>query len=491
MGVMEWLRGGAVVGPEGGAFPETNLPDVLAHYDLVSVESDYIVVSEKGPTVQLADSGITQEIGGYGASSYYGFSRGDYNPKMQGLAGLRMFDQMRRSDATVRKSLRAIKTPIIGARWYMEAASESPEDQAIADFAWDCLTKYQSVSWPQLLMETLAFLDFGWYALEKVFEFKVIDGVQRVVWKKLAPRHPLDTLGGWDYDANGGPTGCWVFGDGTGGQEVFIPVSKLLAFTFDKEAGSMEGISVLRSAYKHYYFKDNLYKIDAIQKERHGIGIPIIKLPVNFTPADRAAAENLGANLRTNEKAHVVLPPGWEVEFAQIGGQPVDCMVSIEHHDKMILGNIMAEFLGQQGGGSATSVQADIFVKGTRFIADIIRDVFNKWAIPELVDYNFPNVQAYPELKVRRIGDTTDWRVLSFAMRNLVGAGILQVDDRLEAWTRDEMDLPRLDPATIREQPKPQAPSVGPPKQSKASNMKSGPGGANAGKDSSGTSGSK
>lgn len=471
--------------PEGVSGP--SLQEVINDYDLISVQPDYMVVSPKG-YVQLADAPVTTEIGGYGASSYYAFSRQDYNPAMAGQLGLRRYDEMRRSDSQVRRSLNVIKTPVQAARWYMEPASESEEDKKIADFVWDCYTKYMSVSFPQLLRETLTFLDFGWYALEKVPEFRVIDGKQMVVWKKLAPRHPLDSLGGWSYDSHGGPTGCWFMGDG--GDEVFIPIEKLLAFTYDKEAGNMDGISVLRTAYKNWYFKDNLYKIDAIQKERHGIGIPIIKLPPNFSEADRVAAEHLGANLRTNEKAHVVLPPGWEILFAKLEGQPVNCMESIEHHNGQILGNIMAEFLGMGSSGNDDAAM-DMFVKGTRFIADIVRDVHNKWAIPELVNWNFPNVDAYPELKVRRIGDTTDWRVLSFALRNLVGANILQVDDRLEHWIRDEMDLPRVDLETLRPVATPQAPSkapVGLPRQAVASKMKVAPGGASVGKDSSGTS---
>jgi hypothetical protein len=125
------------------------------------------------------------------------------------------------------------------------------------------------------------------------------------------------------------------------------------------------------------------------------------------------------------------------------------------------------------GGSTATAGegQMEMFLKSTRYIAEIIRDVFNKYCIPQLVDWNF-EVDAYPELRVRRIGDTQDWRTLSFALRNLTGAGIVQVDQPLEDWIRDEMDLPRLDPTTVREVATPQAVRVGPPRQSPAPNMR-------------------
>src|SRR5213076_1826132 len=126
------------------------------------------------------------------------------------------------------------------------------------------------------------------YMFEKVWEPRIIKGKERLVWKKLAPRHPMDVKT-WHYDENGGPAAVemWAPSGDPIQPDVVIPIEKLAVFTFDREAGNVEGISVLRSAYKHWYFKYQLYKIDAIQKERHGLGIPVIKLPVGYSTKDR------------------------------------------------------------------------------------------------------------------------------------------------------------------------------------------------------------
>jgi hypothetical protein len=244
---------------------------------------------------------------------------------------------------------------------------------------------------------------------------------------------------------------------------VTIPRNKLLIFSFDKEGGNIEGISVLRSAYKHWYYKDNLYKIDAIQKERHGIGIPVITLPLGFKDADKKLADELGRNLRTNERAHIVLPPSWEISFADLQGNPVNALASAEHHDHQIQLYILAPFLN---ASVATKPEdQSFFLKGTRFIADVIIDELNKHAIPQLVDYNFPRTtNGYPQLKARRIGEQTDWRTMSFAVRNYVGAGIIIPDDELEKAIRDDMALPPADPSTSRETKTPQMPGNPVPK---------------------------
>jgi hypothetical protein len=314
------------------------------------------------------------------------------------------------------------------------------------------------------MTEALLMLDFGYYMFEEVFERgEIVTGDPaargKIVWKKWAPRHPMDVRE-WFFDLNGGPLSvdmwaspAWVpaIDGGTylGGsmQYTNIPVNKLVIFSFDKEAGNIEGISLLRSAYKHWYYKDNLYKIDAIQKERHGIGVPVVSLPPGYGPDDLQLADQLGRNLRTNDRAHVVLPPNWALSFAELATQPVDCIRSIEHHDVQIEKQILGQFL--QPNMKTAEQDQTLFLKATRFTADIVTDVINKYAIPQLVNMNWAGAK-YPQLTVKRIGEQEDWRTTSFTIRNYVGAGIIVPDDPLEEYLRDELGLPPADPATSR-----------------------------------------
>src|SRR5690606_24952374 len=152
----------------------------------------------------------------------------------------------------------------------------------------------------------------------------------------------------------------------------------------------------------------------------------------------------------TNERAHVVLPPNWELIFAKIEGQPVNALESIKHHDDKIKSNILADYTGSTD--AASKIGHDLFLKSTRFIADIVCDDFNLYAIPQLVDYNFSRLpNGYPKLRARRIGETEDQRTLTFAIRNMVGAGVIEPDDELEAFVRKELDLPAKDFDTARQ----------------------------------------
>lgn len=495
-------------------FDEVELQRVLESYELVDVvegENPFIVVTDKAPT-RLADghsvgsnsTDVDTEIGTSSASPFTSAFRQEYNRDLKGLKGLQRYDQMRRSDGTVRSTLRLVKTPVLAARWFIEPYVAEGEDEpkkadkTAATFVHKALFDEMSISWAQVLIEALLMCDFGYYMFEKVWENRVIDGKMRTVLKKLAPRHPMDVRE-WEYDANGGPAGAWMISP-TGLQEddYFLPIDKLLVFTFDRECGNIEGISVLRSAYKHWFYKEQLYKIDAIQKERHGIGVPIIKLPVGYSKADMATAQNLGRNLRTNERAHVVLPPLWDIMFAKLEGHVVDAIKSIDHHNREIEKNILGAFIE----GNAKDEDQIMFLKATRFIADIVCETLNLYVIPQLIKFNFSRAKN-PKLRARRIGEQADWRTLSFAIRNLIGAKALTPDARLERYLRYEMDLPLPDltsargaatpqagqpdptgqPGNMPPQQPPTAPEAGPPRQGPPS---SNPPTAKAGRDASG-----
>jgi hypothetical protein len=106
---------------------QPSLARVLTENDVVSVNSDngYIIVTPKAVTLADPQSIDLREIGATSVSPWNGWFRMEYNPDMRGLTGLRKFDEMRRSDSDIHGSLLMAKTPVLGARWFIEPA-EAP-----------------------------------------------------------------------------------------------------------------------------------------------------------------------------------------------------------------------------------------------------------------------------------------------------------------------------------------------------------------------------
>lgn len=269
--------------------------------------------------------------------------------------------------------------------------------------------------------------------------------------KKLGAR-PASTINEIDYDNNGGPTQVIQTAIQQGGNttDVTMDISKVMIFTFGKVGGDLTGKSILRTAYAHWYYKTHFYKIDAVQKERHGIGVPRGKLGPAATAQDKAALRIMLRNLRTNEESFIIETPNVAVDFVELKGQTVNALESAGHHNLMIMANILAGFLAQGtgpgsstgGGGRANSAAgSDIFMKSLKYVANLIAHHINMYMIPELVVWNFPTTN-FPKLKVRNIGETRDLQMLGAALANLFAQGALTADDPTENWIREVFDMP-------------------------------------------------
>lgn len=373
-------------------------------------------------------------------------------------------------DSSVDVSVRAVKTPVLGAEFFMEPYSSNPIDTMIAQFVNDNLFGGMTAPFSNSLEDILAFFEDGYSVIDKVYEDRewnpgTPNANARIytMLKKLAPR-PAPTIKQIDYDDNGGPvsiTQSAIKADNSI-EEVVIDISKCMVFTFNRKGGDLTGKSILRTAYPHWYYKTHFYKIDAIQKERHSLGVPHGKLMPGHSPRDREILRQMLRNIRSNEESFILTTPTVEVEFAEVKGNLVNVLESAVHHNAMILMNVMAQFLtlgvqaggnSNAGGGRATAgSQVDMFMKSLRYVANYIADVINMYLIPELVVWNFPT-NNFPKLKVRNIGETRDLQMLAAAIANLLAQGAITPDDPFEAWVRQTFDMPAQDPTTSRQSP--------------------------------------
>lgn len=358
------------------------------------------------------------------------------------------------NDAGVDVSMRAAKTPILGADFFVDPYSDSQQDIDIADFVWNNIAEGMSAPFLNSLEDILHFFEDGYAVLEKVYENRTWtpkrqggNGKTYTMLKKLAVRPP-STITDIEYDNNGGPLKLKqnaVQADKSVAEKE-LDISKLLIFTFNRTGGDLTGKSLLRTAYPHWYYKTHFYKIDAIQKERHALGVPKGLLKPGYTAADKNILRNLLKNLRSNEESFMVLTPNVDVEFAEMKGHLVNVIESADHHNIQILMNVMVQFLAlgveSKGGGRATGgSQTDIYMKALKYVANYIVDVINMYLIPELVVWNFPTTN-FPKLQVRNIGETRDLQMLGSALGNLYSQGAITTDRDTEQWIRKIFDMP-------------------------------------------------
>jgi hypothetical protein len=365
-----------------------------------------------------------------------------------------VYEEMANSDSAVDVSLRAAKMPVMGADYFVEAFSDSEEDQDIAEFVTFNLLQGSNSPFLNVLEDILRMYEGGFSLVEKVYEEREWApkraGSNRrkyTMLRKLSAR-PSATVVEFNYDDNGGPISVVqmaVRADDRP-EEVEIPIEKLIIFTNNRKGGNLEGKSLLRTAYRPWYFKSNLYNIDGIQKERHGMGFPTVELPPGYKDSDKTAALELVRNIRTNEFGGAVIPPKWLLRFLELPGQPVDVMRSIEHHNGAIMLNTMTQFLllgleGSGGGRATSGSHQDMFNKSLRYVANQICDAINLYCIPYLVGYNFPT-DRFPKLRARNLGETKDLQQWASAMANLKAQQLINYTPETEMWVRGIVDAP-------------------------------------------------
>ena len=282
------------------------------------------------------------EVGATGTTIFSGqlFDE-EYNSDLKGAQAIKTYERMRRSDGQVKAALLACKLPLLVARWDVAPASADPTDVMIGKAVKKALFEDMTITWDSFVRQALLMLDFGYSPFEKVWELR--DG--RYQWKRLAPRLP-QSIARWFFTPEGELD---YIEQMTYKNDVYstidIPASKLVVFTNEMEGSNYKGVSLLRAAYKHWWYKNVFYAVDGIAAERHGAGLPVFTYPDNATQEQKDAIDAVGQRLHQHERSYVALPDSIKFTLQGVQGQLHNILGSIEHHDVMIVRSVLAQFI--------------------------------------------------------------------------------------------------------------------------------------------------
>lgn len=386
---------------------------------------------------------VSLESGASGTIVPNGFIVGeDYNAVLEGRQGILKFEEMYWSDATVRWSLQTMILPIRAAKFRIEPASDSARDQEIADFVtWNL---FKRLNWDDTIRELMTFLRAGFYLAEKDFVPEDYNGKPMIVLRRLASRKQT-TIFRWEQ-GDGSPGVQQITYQGT----FNIPENRMFLITHEREGNNYAGRSLLRSSYKHWYIKDNLYKISAMAAERQGLGVLKIKQLSKPNKEERDAAIAAARNLRASESGYIEESPNTDISFMDMMAHTtLDATKDIEHHNRQIMTNVGAAFMeigshsGSGGTMGASGDQSEVYEMAVEAVANQIQAAFDSQVIRHIVDLNYTGVTEYPHMEHNKIGQD-DIYAFGRAIAQLVGADALTPDPDLEQSLRGRYNLPDL-----------------------------------------------
>lgn len=408
----------------------------------------------------------------YGTNGYGSIMYEEFLPELRGLKGVQAYTEMANNDATIGAILFAIEMLMRQSEFHIEPAGDSSKDKECAEFVESCLHDMER-TWTDTLSEILSFLTYGWSYHEIVYKRRVgktkslvtnskyTDGL--IGWRKL-PIRAQDTLYGWEYKDDTDELVGMTQAPPPHYDRITIPLERALHFRTRSHKDSPEGRSILRTAYRAYYFKKRIEEIEGYGIERDLAGFPVLYAPEsmdifnNDDPemvATLAWAEGIVSSIRRDAREGLVLKGGyengngWKLELLTSGSRrQFDTNAIIERYDKRIATSVLADFvmLGQQQVGSfaLADSKTKIFALAIGTYLDTICEVFNNQAIPRLIDINgdhFKGITDYPKMKHGDIEDI-DLTQMSNYIKEMVGAGLIVPDEELEEFIRRVGGLP-------------------------------------------------
>lgn len=433
----------------------------------------------------------TDEIGRIGQKRYGGTFYEEFLRELRGKKGIETYREMAENDDTIGAILFAVEMLIRQASWNVEPGGDTPKDKEAAEFVEQCMHDMQD-TWTDTISEILSFLTYGWSFHEIVYKrrmgktrdqktrSKYNDGL--IGWRKL-PIRAQETLYQWEYDDEDNLIAMTQLPPPNYGL-ITIPMDKAMLFRTKNRKGNPEGRSILRNAYRSWYFKRRIQEYEGIGIERDLAGLPVFTAPEDIAIWDeddpdmvklRTGMEAMVQKIRVDELAGIVKPHGFEFELLNSGGsKQFDTNAIIQRYDTGMAMTVLADFifLGHQQVGSfaLSSDKTELFSMAIGAYLDIICETFNSQGIPQLIDVNgshFDGITDYPKLAHGDI-ENADIQKLAAYIKDMTGVGILVPDDGLEDYVREAAGLPErtsdtrtIDDKRVKQQNQNEPPDLG------------------------------
>jgi hypothetical protein len=342
-----------------------------------------------------------EELGRSGLRHWGGFVFEEWLRELQqGRRAAEVYREMQDQDPLIGAVMYAITMLMRRVTWWCE-----PKGSQQAEWLWGVLSDMRT-SWPDTITDITSFLGYGYSWNETVFKKRNGENRDPSLNSRFndgqiglagLPGRSQDSLWKWVFDDTGQTEGM-IQNPPPDYLLRFIPREKALHFRTTIFKENPEGRSILRTAYRPWYFARNLQNLEGIGMERDLAGLPMLHPPpgVDIWDANdpamasmRTLAQNVVSSIRRDEQEGIVLPDGWVLELLSTGGtRQLDISGAISRYENRIATSVLADLvmMGQDKVGSyALAVtKKDLFAASLGAYLDIISSVINTQLIPRL-----------------------------------------------------------------------------------------------------------
>lgn len=416
-------------------------------------------------------------IGVSGLERYGPYIYEEFLPELRWPQAGKIYKEMADNDPVIGAVLYLAEMLIRGTQWTVEAASDAPEDEEAAKFLCECMHDME-MSWDNTVCEILSMLVYGFSFHEIVYKVrkgpgehnpkyksKYSDG--RIGWRKI-PIRSQSSLYQWEFDDETNEVVAFIQQAAPDWKVRRIPLSKGALFLTKSNRENPEGRSLLRNAYRPWFFKKHFEEIEGIGIERDLAGFPVLHAPetLDLWNAEdpnmvqlRAQAEEIVASVRRDSNEGILLPYGWELKLlSSPSSRSIDISATIDRYDNRIAITMLSDIIliGEKSGSFALADTKQSLLAGSlQAQVENIADEFNAHVVPALFAVNsFPGITEFPKIVPSQI-QTPSLQEVSLVLRSM-GLNIAG-DQKLQNYLRHILSMPKLDNETFEKVYLPQA----------------------------------
>lgn len=363
------------------------------------------------------------------------------------------------NDATIATGMDFVRTMISRVEWKVEAPMGATDEQKEkAKFIETCMHDMEH-TWQKFITTASNYIPYGFQIHEKVFRrrlktigSKFNDGF--IGWRSL-PVRAQSTISEWVYSDDGRKllgveqSTSNMPNVKTVEQDIFIPREKFLLFTAGGNLENPEGNSPLKAIWKHWRYRQEIEKLEAVGVSRDLGGIPISRLPSSYmsndaSPDKKAVYETVKkatANLHQNAQSGLVFPSDVDevsktrlFDFELLSSDSAskyDTSEIIKRINSMILIALNADVLAlgndKVGSFSLAGQKTSLSAMMIEFRLREIQDVINNDLIPQTFALNGWTDVEFPRVVFSEFDDV-DLEELSKFIQRVASQGLLVKD---------------------------------------------------------------
>lgn len=420
------------------------------------------------PPVPPAVGGVPVELGLTGLKRFNGYVYEEFLTRLQGDKALQAYLEMSENDPVVGACLTAITALCKQAGRRIEYDHEDASSTEAGEFVESCVED-MSQSFEDTLADILSMLPFGFSYHELCYKRRegregqypshFTDG--KIGWRKW-PIRAQATRWKWQFDDQGGIEGMWQRA-APKYEPVFLPIERCLLFRPRIFKNNPEGASLLRTAYRPWYFCKRIQEIEAVGIERDLCGLPVLYAPAEYLNPDSPTAlkavgttlKQIVQNIRRDEQEGVMLPDIRDdkgnrvltLELLASGGKrEFHTGEVIQRYEQRMAMAMLADFvlLGHEKVGSfaLADSKTDVFAVAVKGWLSSIAEVINTHAIPRLLELNGMTPEVMPRLEFEDL-ESPDLGILGDFVQKVSAAG-MTFDGEDENFFRKLIGLPEL-----------------------------------------------